>query len=216
MRNSRSRHLIVSLATLVVLLIARWHAGSGLAHADELSQQMKVPPGAWICTAKSPTKVTIALYGTPQCAITRDWYFGTIAPLVKQHPDKVSIVMGQFWFARPHPDGEEIARLMLAARQHGKFCSAMKSLFDLLALEASAGRLTPAGKKALATQLGLDLGALEAEASSATVTSALQADKDYAASIGVKATPTIFVNGRPLPRFDKQALRSMVEEELNK
>ena len=209
-------HPPVVLAALVVLLVAGYPPAV-TAQADTTSrEQLKVPPGAEICTATSPTKVTIALYGTPQCLITRDWYYKAIVPLANQYPDKVSIVMGQFWFPRPHPEGEEIARLMLAARQHGKFCSAMKALFDLLALETSAGRLTPAGKRALAGQIGVDLAQLEAEASSGAVTTALQADKDYAASIGVRATPTIFVNGRPLPRFDKDALRVMVEEELKK
>ena len=186
------------------------------ASREELRKQNKVPPGAWICTAKSPTKVTIALYGTPQCAITRAWYLGTIAPLAKQHPDKVSVVMGQFWFPAAHPQGEEIARLMLAARQHGKFCRAMNALFEILASGPRSGYLTPARKQSFATKVELDLAALEAEGSSAAVSSALQADKDYAASVGVKATPTIFVNGRPLPRFDKQVLRAMVEEELKK
>jgi hypothetical protein len=105
-----------NLARRCVMLAALLLFMGGL-HAAVVAQSRHCEPrgsseaeqstaGAWICTAKSPTKVTIALYGTPQCAITRDWYLGTIAPLAKQHPDKVSVVMGQFWFHGP-PSGRD-------------------------------------------------------------------------------------------------------------
>lgn len=174
------------------------------------------PPGAVLCAAEKPTKVTIVFYGGPQCAITSKYYLEVIAPLTKQHASKVGFVMGQLPLTRVHPDSGAAARLMLAARQHGKFCEMLNAEFALFKFVGGVGVLTPERRAALATKVDLDPATLEAEASSDAVTQALQAERDYAKSINVNASPTIFVNGRRLQTFTEDALRSMVQEELKK
>lgn len=179
--------------------------------------ELKAPPGSVKCSkGGTPTKVTIVFYGSPQCANTDRFYRKVILPLMTQHPDKVGLLMGQFPIAEAFPDSEEAARLMLAARAHGKFCPMLKAEFELFESVGARHVLTPERKQELAKKIGLDPATLEAEASSEAVKQMLQADRDYAKEIGVKASPTIFVNGRLLEQFSEDALRRMVQEELNK
>lgn len=173
-------------------------------------------PNAVLCGAQSSAKVTIAFFGGPQCGITRTYYLEGIEPLWKQNPEKVSIMMAQLPKRGPHPDAEVAARLILAARQHQKSCRMMDALFDLYKSNPGRQVLTSETKRALAAKVGIDLAVLEAETSSDAVTSALKADETYAESIGVKASPTIFVNGRILPTLNLDVLRRMVQEELSK
>lgn len=173
------------------------------------------PPGAALCAAENP-KVTIVFWGGPQCATTSKYFLEVIDPLAKQYPGKVGFVMGQLPMTRSHPDAEAAARLMLVARQHRKLCQMIHAEFQLFKSVGGVGVLTPERRRALATKIDLDPATLEAEASSDAVTRALQAERDYAKSINVNASPTIFVNGRRLQTFSEDALRSMVQEELKK
>ena len=51
----------------------------------------------------------------------------------------------------------------------------------------------------LAGQAGLDLAAFERDLASESVGAAVQADLARAEALGVTGTPTLFVNGRPMP-----------------
>lgn len=160
-------------------------------------------------------KVTIAFFGgfqERQSAL----YYGTIATLRKEHPKDISVVMGQFYDSR-HPDAEQAARLTLAARQHGKFCEMMDAIYETFtSAGGKTGVFTAARKQALTAKVGLDAATLDATASSQSTSAALEADREYAKSLGVRVVPTIFVNGRVLPKFEQSVLRSTVQEELNK
>lgn len=198
-----------------VLGVARAHAET----ATTLSREEIAggPPGAVLCSTESKPKVTIVFWGGPQCAMTSKYYLQGIAPLTKQHAGKVGFVMGQLPMPpQVHPDAEAAARLMLAARAHGKFCETLDAEFQLFKSLGSPHVLTSEHKRELATKVGIDPATLEAEAASDTVARALQADRDYAKQTNVNASPTIFVNGRRLQTFSLDALRAMVEEELKR
>jgi protein-disulfide isomerase len=67
---------------------------------------------------------------------------------------------------------------------------------------------------AAAAQAGLDMGQAQADAASAGIASVLRQDIDDLTALGVNKTPTFFVNGRPLPSFGEEQLRSLVAEEV--
>lgn len=214
-----------NLARLLVTAAALLLVGYEVAGADE---RVKLdpnrvydlrPPDAVRCGATSSTPVTIVFFGSPPDWYSAKYYLETMVPLMKQYPNKVSVVMSTYAMPKEAPESEEAARLMLAARKHGAFCKAMNAQFDLF---KGGGRnrkgpvLTPERKQTFATTIGVDFSTLESEASSAAITDALQADKAYAQSIGVWGTPYIFVNGRLLSPLDQDKLRSMVQAELAK
>ncbi len=89
-----------------------------------------------------------------------------------------------------HPHGEVSARAAIAAQSQGKFWEMHRLLF------ASAGRLEAADLDGYAKAIGLDLERLHRDMGSAATTARIEADRKLADALGVKGTPSIFINGR--------------------
>lgn len=89
-----------------------------------------------------------------------------------------------------HPRGEPAARAAIAAQAQGKFWEMHHQLF------ANAPRLEESDLDAYAKAVGLDLGRFHTDMQSAATKARLDADHKLADDLGVKGTPTIFVNGR--------------------
>jgi predicted DsbA family dithiol-disulfide isomerase len=89
-----------------------------------------------------------------------------------------------------HPRGEPAARAAIAAQAQGKFWEMHHQLF------ANAPRLEDSDLDAYAKAIGMDLGRFHADMQSAVTKARLEADRKLADDVGVKGTPTIFINGR--------------------
>lgn len=103
--------------------------------------------------------------------------------------DKVRFVY-KFMPIAMHPHGESSARAAAAALLQGKFWEMHHALF------ANGQRLEPSDVDGYARTAGLDLDRFHADLSSQAVNDRLAADKKLADELGVKGTPTIFVDGR--------------------
>jgi protein-disulfide isomerase len=105
-----------------------------------------------------------------------------------------------------HPHGELAARAAIAALRQGKFWEMHRRLF------ASGGRLEQTDLEAHAKALGLDVGRFRADMQSSATTAQLDADRKVADDLGVKGTPTLFINGR---EYDaKLQMDSWVDDEI--
>jgi protein-disulfide isomerase len=89
-----------------------------------------------------------------------------------------------------HPRGEPAARAAIAAQAQGKFWEMHRLLF------ASASRLEDADLDGYARSIGLDLDRFHADMHSPATTARIAADRKLADELGVKGTPTIFIDGR--------------------
>jgi protein-disulfide isomerase len=89
-----------------------------------------------------------------------------------------------------HPHGEIAARAGIAAQAQGKFWEMHHRLF------ASAGRLEESDLMDYAKALSLDLERFAADLHAPATTARIEEDRKLADDLGVKATPTIFINGR--------------------
>jgi protein-disulfide isomerase len=103
--------------------------------------------------------------------------------------DKVRFVY-KFMPITMHPHGESSARAAAAALLQGKFWEMHHALF------ANGQHLEPSDVDGYAQAAGLDLERFHADLTSAAVNSRLAADKKLADDLGVKGTPTIYVDGR--------------------
>ena len=99
------------------------------------------------------------------------------------------------------------AKAAEAARLQGKFWEMHDLLFE------HQRQLEDADLKKYATELGLDMQRFESDMASEQVVKRIQADRDMGEKLGIEATPSFFVNGRPL----KESVRSLpayLKEEL--
>ncbi len=144
--------------------------------------------------------ITVVEYADFQCPYCQRAE-ATLRALEAAHPGQVRVV----WKQRPLPFHDHARLYALAVRAadaQGRFWQ----MHDrLLALTAPAD---PAELVAIAGEVGLDTGRFGRDLDDPAIAERLAADVAEAESMGVKATPTFFVNGlrvvgaQPLPVFE--------------
>jgi protein-disulfide isomerase len=89
-----------------------------------------------------------------------------------------------------HPHGEVAARAAIAAQAQGKFWEMHHQLF------ANAAHLEDSDLDGYAKAIGLDVPRFRADMQAPATKARLDADRKLADSLGVKGTPTLYINGR--------------------
>jgi protein-disulfide isomerase len=207
----RNTILIAATVLLAVVFLggAQWYrAGQAAAVAAQNQQALQRPSAVTVGRADAP--VEIVEFFDPAC--------GTCAqfePLVKNlmaaHPDQVRL---RVRYAPFHPGSDEVVKAIEASRRQGKFWEAVDALFAAQAVwvenhHARAELIWPVLARA-----GLDIERLRADMQSPEVARVVAQDMADANAVGVAATPEFYVNGRPLPSFGYDQLRTLVDEEL--
>ncbi len=127
--------------------------------------------------------------------------------LVAAYPEDVRIVFKQFPLPM-HPDAELGARATLAARAQGKFWAMHDRLF------ANRTKMSREDVVDHAKAIGLDVAAFEAALDDGSTGARVAADKRAGMVVGVRGTPSFFVNGRAYSgALEPDALAAVVEEE---
>lgn len=202
----------VVLLALVFLGGAQWYragqAREAAAVAVQNRQALQRATAITVGSAQAP--VEIVEFFDPAC--------GTCAqfePLVKQlltaHPDQVRL---RVRYAPFHPGSDEVVKAIEASRRQGMFWQAVDALFAAQPAwvenhHARAELIWP-----ILARAGLDVERLRADMQSPDVARVIEQDMADANQVGVAATPEFYVNGRPLPSFGFEQLRTLVDEEL--
>jgi protein-disulfide isomerase len=181
-------------------LAAQWVARSvrdGLSH-EQVAEAYRLrfdPAGAQIIPVDgSPARgpedapVTLVEFADFECPFCQK-----VAPeldkIWEARKDKVRFVY-KFMPIAMHPHGESSARAAAAALLQGKFWELHHALF------ANGQHLEPVDVDGYARTAGLDLDRFHADLTSPAVNGRLAADKKLADELGVKGTPTVFIDGR--------------------
>jgi glutaredoxin len=149
--------------------------------------------------------VTIVEYSDFQCP-----FCGRAHPLLvdalREFSGKVKMVFKHYPLSG-HVRAMPAARAAEAARIQGKFWE----MHDMLFEHQSA--LEDADLERYASQLGLDLARFRIDLASPDVQRRIEADRAQGASVGVEATPTLFLNGRKFEEHPRN-LAAYLREEL--
>jgi protein-disulfide isomerase len=114
---------------------------------------------------------------------------GNLEKVVASHPGKVRVVFRNMPLPM-HAGAEPAAIAALAAHRQGKFWEMHDALF------ATQGKFAVDDLDALADEIGLDMARYRSDIADPAVAAALKRDVDEAKKLGVKGTPSFFVNGR--------------------
>jgi protein-disulfide isomerase len=131
------------------------------------------------------TIIEFADFECPFCAI--------MAPqLDKAFDDRKGQIRFVFKFfpLASHPHGEACARAGIAASNQGKFWEMHHKMF------ANREHLEQSDLDSYAKDVGIDLNKFHADMQAQATTDRIDRDKKLADSLGVKGTPTIYINGR--------------------
>jgi len=152
--------------------------------------------------------VSIVVFDDFQCP-----YCARLAPTLKKvldnNPQTVRLVfknfpLGMHKFARPAAVAAE------AAGRQGKFWEMHDLLF------ANYNQLSEDRIVALAKQVGLDMARFEKDRQDAGVQAAIQRDQQQGSQLGVRGTPTVYVNGRLLRDRSEKGFQQVIDSELAK
>lgn len=162
-------------------------------------------------------RITIVEFLDPECEACAA--FGpSVKKVVKEFEGQVRLVIRYMPF---HPNSMMAANFLEAAGEQGKYWEALDLIF---AKQSEWGEVhgaprdkQPDAKAAFdrfTKELGLDAEAVNAAIRDNRFGPKIERDKQDGQSVGVRQTPTIFVNGRKLNRLFESELRSMIKKEL--
>jgi len=129
--------------------------------------------------------------------------------ILQAYPDKVNFVAKQFPLSF-HQNADPAARAALAAGKQGKYWEMYEALYK------SYTDLSAANIKKMATEIGLDVAKFEQDMNSEEVKKQVAEETQLGQRVGVRGTPTFFVNGRRVVNRSLDAFKQMIDEELKK
>jgi protein-disulfide isomerase len=153
--------------------------------------------------------VTIVEFFDPACEACRAFH-PVVKRIMANFPGKVRVVLRYTAF---HPTSEEAIRILEAGRLQGKFEVALERLYETQPRWAPHGR-PPDSAWSVLDGTGLDIERARKDAAMPGVVAVLSQDAADVKSVGVRATPTFFVNGKPLQEFGAQQLLDLVKAEV--
>jgi protein-disulfide isomerase len=127
--------------------------------------------------------------------------------VLDKYPGKVRLAFKNFPL-RNHKLAKPAAQAALAAGKQGKFWEYHDKVFE------KYNKLTAELLEQFAQELGLDMDRFRKESGNAEIASLINRDLREGSRIGVRGTPTIFVNGKRLGQRSIEAFSVAIENEL--
>jgi predicted DsbA family dithiol-disulfide isomerase len=157
---------------------------------------------------KPDAPVTIAVFSDFQCSAC-----AALVPMLDKvleaNPETVKVVFKNYPL-RNHPHARQAAAAALAAQKQGKFWEFHDQLFK------HHQKLGPQEITGIAKELGLDEQKLTTEMKDTAVMASISKDMSEAARLGVRGTPTVFINGRILRNRTLEGFQAAIDKALKK
>jgi protein-disulfide isomerase len=161
---------------------------------DAVNEPGADPPHA---TGSADAPITLEEFGDFECPPCR-----LLHPILKtvehDYGPKVRIIFREFPLTPPHEHAVAAARAAEAAGLQGKFWEMHDLLYDNQTAWHEAFDVRPIFE-GFATKLGLDLERFRRDQTGDAVEDRIFRDGKRGHALGVKGTPTLFMNGREVP-----------------
>lgn len=164
-------------------------------------------------------KVTLVEFYDPECEACAAFH-PIVKKILKDYDGRIRLVVR---YMPLHPNSLSAASLTEAAGEQDKYWQAQELLFQRQhewgqKHGPAAASEPPPNINVLfrkyAEELGLDLAKANAAVRENRFGAKIERDKKDGQALGVRQTPTFFVNGRKLMQFSESALRQMIDAEL--
>lgn len=204
--------------TAIVLLVAVFAGAAQLYSSQQAQQaaQRAAQAKESLVRFHAPSigntaaRVHIVEFLDPACGTCAAFY-----PLVKKmmaaNPSDIRLSVR---YAPFHQGSDEVVKMLEASRKQGKYWQALEALLAAQPAwvhnhQANVDMVWPHLARA-----GLDIERIKSDMQSSEIARLISQDVQDARTLNVTKTPEYFVNGRPLPSFGYEQLRTLVEDEL--
>jgi protein-disulfide isomerase len=163
-----------------------------------------LPVGASATKGPESAPVTITEFSDYQCPFCAR-NEPLLSDMLKQYPDKVRLVFKHFPLVSIHQYAMPAAKAAVAAQKQGKFWEMHEKLF------ANQRALGEQQIKQYAQEIGLDMTKFETDMKSPEVQKQIQDDMALATKVGIRGTPTVFVNGKILQNRSLEGFKQVAD-----
>ena len=167
-----------------------------------------IPSDGFYATGPEDAPITIIEFSDYQCPFCRRWHQEVYQPLLAAYPGKIKLVYRHLPLTSIHPDAFPAAEAAMCAGEQNAYWQYHEKLFasELLGTEVY---------KQYAQELGLDMTTFEACITDHKYQQAIQEDSDFAVNLGVRSTPTFFVNGLAIVGAQPlEVFKQVIDKEL--
>ena len=177
--------------------------------APELAEAMIRPYSPILGPADAP--VTIVEFFDPACEACRAFH-PIVKDIMAEHGEAVRVVIRYTPFHGAA--SEEAIRVLEAARMQDVYVPVLEAVLREQPRWASHGAPAPGLIFQIAATAGLDAEAARTQMLAPGVVAILNQDRADVEAVGIRQTPTFFVNGKPLDPFGEAELRRLVAAEV--
>ncbi|OAN73108.1 disulfide bond formation protein DsbA [Rhodobacteraceae bacterium EhC02] len=177
--------------------------------APELAEAMIRPYSPILGPADAP--VTIVEFFDPACEACRAFH-PIVKDIMAEHGEAVRVVIRYTPFHGAA--SEEAIRVLEAARMQDVYVPVLEAVLREQPRWASHGAPAPGLILQVAATAGLDAEAARTQMLAPGVVAILNQDRADVETVGIRQTPTFFVNGKPLDPFGEAELRRLVAAEV--
>ncbi|MFQ1701879.1 DsbA family protein [Loktanella agnita] len=177
--------------------------------APELADALMRPHSPILGPENAP--VTIVEFFDPACEACRAFH-PIVKDIMAEYGDAVRVIIRYTPF---HGEGSETAiRVLEAARMQDVYFPVFEAILEEQPRWASHGGMRPELILEIAASAGLDEEAARIQMMAPQTIGILNQDRADVETMGVRQTPTFFVNGKPIDPFGEAELRRLVAAEV--
>ena len=148
-----------------------------------------IPTEGFPSLGPEDAEIVIVEFSDYQCPFCKRWHDEVYQKLLAAYPGQIRLVFRNLPLTSIHPDAMSASVASLCAEEQGSFWQFHDKLFSD---EYGLGRNA---YMQYATDLELDTTAFETCLDSGKFDDFIEADMDFSLNLGVRSTPTFFVNG---------------------
>ncbi len=157
-------------------------------------------------------KVFIVEFLDPECESCRSFY-PYVKKIMAQHEGKVKLVVRYTPF---HKNSKFAIRILEATRKQGKFWESLGLLFHYQPKWGNHHNPRPELIWDILPLAGVDIKKVKEDMNDPATKTIIEQDVADGKTLKVRATPTFFINGKPLQSFGYEQLKKAIDDEVKK
>jgi protein-disulfide isomerase len=147
-----------------------------------------IPTTGFPTLGPADAPITIVEFSDYQCPFCRRWHQEVYEPLLSAYPGKIRVVYRNLPLTSIHPDAMAAAEAAMCAGEQDAYWPFHNKLF-------SSESLNTQTFVQYAQDLSLNVQKFQTCITDEKYKDAIQADSDFAVNLGIRSTPTFFING---------------------
>jgi len=175
---------------------------------EQAVQRYEVPEDDDPSIGPPDAPITIIEFSDYECPYCKRWYNEVYLRMREEYANEVRVVFRDFPLYSIHPNAEPAAVAANCADQQGEYWEFHDRLF-------AGEQLDETTYLQYAGELGLNLDEFEACLDSEEQVNEIRGDYEYASGLGVRSTPTFFLNGLPIVGAQPyEVFKQVIDQEL--